>query len=310
MQEKAKVKKKNKWRRELASQWQLWVLMIPALISVILFHYVPMYGASIAFKDVHIGQSLLDGQWVGFKHFERLFTSDIFGTLMKNTLTIAVIKNLLLWPLPIIFALIIHNVKSRKVRKVTQTISYLPHLISTVVVVSIIDVFCNYETGLINVILERFGMDSVYFAGEGKYFLPMYFIADIWVTTGSSAVVYIAALSAVDPQLVEAAQIDGANKLQRIWHVDIPTILPTIILMQIMHMGKFMTISYEKVLLMQNDLNLAATEIIGTYVYKTGLQGAQYSFSTAVSLFNNVIGLILVLVANKAAKKFSETALF
>ena len=192
----------------------------------------------------------------------------------------------------------------------TQTISYLPYLISTVVVVSIIDVFCNYETGLINVILERFGMDSVYFAGEGKYFLPMYFIADIWVTTGSSAVVYIAALSAVDPQLVEAAQIDGANKLQRIWHVDIPTILPTIILMQIMHMGKFMTISYEKVLLMQNDLNLAATEIIGTYVYKTGLQGAQYSFSTAVSLFNNVIGLILVLVANKAAKKFSETALF
>ena len=310
MQEKAKVKKKNKWRKELASQWQLWVLMIPALISVILFHYVPMYGASIAFKDVHIGQSLLDGQWVGFKHFERLFTSDIFGTLMKNTLTIAIIKNLLLWPLPIIFALIIHNVKSKKVRKVTQTISYLPHLISTVVVVSIIDVFCNYETGLINVILERFGMDSVYFAGEGKYFLPMYFIADIWVTTGSSAVVYIAALSAVDTQLVEAAQIDGANKLQRIWHVDIPTILPTIILMQIMHMGKFMTISYEKVLLMQNDLNLEATEIIGTYVYKTGLQSAQYSFSTAVSLFNNVIGLILVLVANKAAKKFSETALF
>ncbi len=310
MQEKAKVKKKNKWRKELASQWQLWVLMIPALISVILFHYVPMYGASIAFKDVHIGQSLLDGQWVGFKHFERLFTSDIFGTLMKNTLTIAVIKNLLLWPLPIIFALIIHNVKSKAVRKVTQTISYLPHLISTVVVVSIIDVFCNYETGLINIILERFGMDSVYFAGEGKYFLPMYFISDIWVTTGSSAVVYIAALSAVDTQLVEAAQIDGANKLQRIWHVDIPTILPTIILMQIMHMGKFMTISYEKVLLMQNDLNLAATEIIGTYVYKTGLQGAQYSFSTAVSLFNNVIGLILVLVANKAAKKFSETALF
>lgn len=310
MQEQAKVKKKARWRRELASQWQLWVLLLPAIISLILFHYVPMYGVSIAFKDVHIGQSLLEGEWVGFKHFQRLFTSDIFGTLMKNTLSIAAIKNFLLWPLPIIFALIVHNSKSKKVRKFTQTVSYLPNLISTVVVVCIIDVFCNYETGLINIILEKMGMESVYFAAEGKYFLPMYFISDVWVTMGAEAVVYIAALSAVDTQLVEAAQIDGANKLQRIWHVDIPAILPTVVLMQIMNMGKFMNISYEKVLLMQNDLNLAATEIIGTYVYKTGLQGAQYSFSTAVSLFNNIIGLILVIVANKVAKKFTETALF
>ena len=293
-----------------ASQWRLWVLLLPAFICLILFKYVPMYGVSIAFKDVHIGQSFLEGQWVGFKHFQRLFSSDIFKIIMKNTLSIAIIKNFVLWVLPILFALIVHNCRGKRLRKFTQTVSYMPHLVSTVVVVCIIDVFCNYESGLINIFSQQLGMKAIDFAGEGKWFLPMFFTSEVWASLGSEAVIYIAALSSVDTQLIEAARMDGANKIQRIWHVDIPAILPTIVLVQIMNVGRFMSVGYEKALLLQNDLNLEATEIIGTYVYKTGLQSMQYSFSAAVSLFNNVIGLILVLVANFCAKKFTDSSLF
>ena len=213
---------------------------------------------------------------------------------------------------------ILYNAKTKQliivIAKTTRylciNLSYIPYLMSMVVVVSLLELLCNRETGIINVLLQKLGMDSVYFFGENKYFLPMYLISDVWQTMGSSAVIYIAALSAVDPQLVEAAKIDGATKLQRIWYIDLPTIRPTIVILLIMNMGKILSIGYEKVLLMQNDLNLEASEIIGTYVYKSGLVSMQYSFSAAVSLFNNVVGLILLIVANQLAKKATDSALF
>lgn len=301
------VKKK---RNGFLAQWRLYVLLLPGLLLLLVFHYIPMYGVTIAFKDIRVGESIFGGTWVGFKHFERLFASDLFGTIFKNTLIITLTKTLLLWPLPIIFALMVHNCCSKRVRKVTQTISYLPHLMSVVVVVSIIELFCSQETGLINVILNKLGMDGVYFLGEAKYFRPIYFISDIWVSLGADAVIYIAALSAVDQDCIDAARIDGASKLQRMRYIDIPTILPTIVLLFIMSMGNVLNLGYEKVLLMQNDLNLGISEIIGTYVYKNGLQSAQYSFSTAVSLFNNVVGLVLVIITNKIAKKASDISLF
>jgi len=310
MCERGEKSMKKKSKKGFLSQWQLWVMLLPGLICLIVFHYIPMYGVTIAFKDLHIGDSLFGGQWVGFKHFIRLFDSDIFPTILKNTLSITMIKNFLLWPIPIIFALIVHNCRNNAVRKTTQTLSYIPYLMSMVVVVSLLELLCNRETGIINVLLQKLGMDSVYFFGENKYFLPMYLISDVWQTMGSSAVIYIAALSAVDPQLVEAAKIDGATKLQRIWYIDLPTIRPTIVILLIMNMGKILSIGYEKVLLMQNDLNLEASEIIGTYVYKSGLVSMQYSFSAAVSLFNNVVGLILLIVANQLAKKATDSALF
>jgi putative aldouronate transport system permease protein len=310
MHERGEKRMKKKSKKGFLSQWQLWVMLLPGLICLIVFHYIPMYGVTIAFKDLHIGDSLFGGQWVGFKHFIRLFDSDIFPTILKNTLSITMIKNFLLWPIPIIFALIVHNCRNNAVRKTTQTLSYIPYLMSMVVVVSLLELLCNRETGIINVLLQKLGMDSVYFFGENKYFLPMYLISDVWQTMGSSAVIYIAALSAVDPQLVEAAKIDGATKLQRIWYIDLPTIRPTIVILLIMNMGKILSIGYEKVLLMQNDLNLEASEIIGTYVYKSGLVSMQYSFSAAVSLFNNVVGLILLIVANQLAKKATDSALF
>lgn len=307
---KETIKSKNGFWKQVASQWQLYVLLLPGFICLVIFHFLPMYGVNIAFKDLHIGQSMFEGNWVGFKQFERLFSSDLFPLIMKNTLKITLIQTFLLWPIPIIFALMVHNCNVKPIKNLTQTFSYLPHLLSMVVVVSIIELFCSRETGIINIVLEKLGIDGIYFLGESKWFLPMYLVSDVWATMGSSAVIYIAALSSVDVQLVEAATMDGANKLQRIWHIDIPTIRPTIVLLFIMSMGKVLTLGYEKVLLMQNDLNLEASEIIGTYVYKVGLQSAQYSFSAAVSLFNNVVGLILVIVANRVAKKVSDIALF
>lgn len=304
------MKKKKSMKKGLKLQLQLYALLLPGLILILLFHYVPMYGVTIAFKDVHIGQSLFDGVWVGFKHFERLFNSELFGTILKNTLIITFANNFLLWPLPIIFALLVHNSTSKRIRKVSQTASYLPHLISTVVVINIINLFVNGETGLINIIVRQLGMESIQFMGEEQYFRPIYWISEIWQTLGSNAVIYIAALSSVDTQLEEAAMMDGASKVQRMWHIDLPTIKPTIVVLLIMNMGKMLSLGYEKILLMQNDLNLGVSEILGTYIYKTGLLGGQYSFSAAVNLFQNAIGIVLVIITNRIAKKVSDISLY
>jgi putative aldouronate transport system permease protein len=305
----APKKKKSVWKR-LLSQWQLYVMMAPAILAMIIFHYIPMYGVSIAFREVNLGQTFFEGAWVGLGNFVRLFSSDLFTTVFKNTLIISLVEHFVLWPLPIIFALLVHNARSNKIRKFSQTLSYLPHLLSTVVVVSIIDLMCNRETGIINIILQKIGQEGVFFMGDPNWFRPVYFLSGIWTGMGSSAVVYIAALSSVDPQLIEAATIDGANKLQRMWHIDLTTIRPTIIILLIMNMGKLLSVGYEKVLLMQNDLNLPVSEIVGSYVYKTGVLGADYGFSTAVSFFNNIIGLILVVASNAIAKKYSDVSLF
>lgn len=302
-------KKKSVWKR-LCSQWQLYLMMAPALLAMIIFHYIPMYGVTIAFKEVNPGQTFFEGAWVGLENFKRLFSSDLFTTVFRNTLVISLVEHFVLWPLPIVFALLVHNARSNKIRKASQTLSYLPHLLSTVVVVSIIDLMCNRETGIINIILEKLGGEGIFFMGDPNWFRPIYFISGIWTSLGSSAVVYIAALSSVDPQLIEAATMDGANKLQRMWHIDLTTIRPTVIIMLIMNMGKLLSVGYEKVLLMQNDLNLPVSEIVGSYVYKTGILGADYGFSTAVSFFNNVVGLILVIASNAIAKKFSDVSLF
>lgn len=296
--------------KKILSQWQLYVLLLPALFLLILFHYVPMYGVTIAFKDLAIGEDMLGGTWVGFKHFARLFNSPNFPVILKNTLRITLTDLIITTPLPIIFALMIHNSSSRRIRKITQTLSYMPHLLATVVVVTIIELVCRPEVGLINIVIEKLGMEPVDILGNEKAFVPLYIISNIWQGVGSSAVVYIAALSAVDTQLIEAATLDGANKMQRIWHVDIPTIMPTVIMLTIMKFGQILNVGYEKVLLLQNDLNIGASEIISTYVYKQGIVSAQYSYSAAVSLFNNVVGLILVIAVNKLAKKFADMSLF
>jgi putative aldouronate transport system permease protein len=309
--EKSKLRpyKRSKFRVAL-SQWQLYALLLPGVLVMFVFHYLPMYGATIAFKDLNIGDDMFGGTWVGFKHFERFFTSPYFGMVLTNTLRLTLTEMLLTTPLPIIFALMVHNSSNKYVRKLTQTFSYMPHLLATVIVVTIIELFCRQESGLINVLLDRFGVSRVDFLGREDMFVPVYIISNVWAGLGSNAVIYIAALSAVDVQLTEAATIDGANKLQRMWHVDIPTIMPTFVMLTIMNFGKILNVGYEKVLLMQNDLNIGVSEIITTYVYKQGIISSQFGYSAAVSLFNNVVGLMLVLIVNKIAKKTADMSLF
>lgn len=302
---------KKRSRTRLKEQLQLWSMMLPAVIVVFVFCYIPIYGITMAFKDVRVGQGLLDGTWVGFQHFQRLFNSPMFGEIIKNTLRITLVKNFVLLPLPIIFALLVHNSNSPRIRKFSQTISYLPHLISMVVIVYIINLFCDPQSGLLNHLLENvLGMERINMLEDPSFYYPIYFISDIWATLGSSAVIYIAALASVDEQLMEAAMVDGASKIQRMWHIELPAIRPTIVILLIMDMGNILKVGYEKSLLLQNDLNLQVSETIATYVYKTGLVSAQYGFSTAVNLFQNLVGLILVIVCNQIAKKYSDSSLF
>ncbi len=301
--------RKRKLRKVLTS-WQLYVMLLPGLFCLLLFHYVPIYGILMAFKKVRIGDSILDGEWYGLYYLKRMLGSRKFFQMLRNTLSITLVQHFLLWPIPIVFALIVHNCRSSKLRKFSQTASYLPHLLSTVVVVGIINIFCGYSNGLINILLKAMGKERILFMGDPGWFVPVYLISDVWKSMGSSAVIYIAALSSVDPGLIEAATIDGASKLQRIWHVDVPTITPTIVLLLVMNIGKVMSLGYEKILLMQTDLNLEVSETLSTYIYKIGVQEAQYSTSTAASLFNNVIGIILVVLTNKLSKRLADTSLF
>lgn len=306
----SRSKQRSSRRKEIWKHRELYVFLLPALIALIVFSYIPMYGVLMAFQDVKIGHAFSLGNWVGFKHFIRFFNGGWFGTTIKNTVLLSLANNFLCWPFPIALALLMHNCTNGKVRKLSQTATYLPHLLSIVIIVSILNVFCSGESGLINILLRSMGMDRINFFGSPKWVIPLYVISGLWADTGYSAIVYLAALSSVDEQLIESAMIDGAGKLRRIWNIQLPTIAPTVVTMLILNMGKLFAVGADKMLLLQTDLNLSASEIIATYVYKTGFGGAQYGFSTAVGLFQNVINLILLLIVNAVSKKLSDISIF
>lgn len=297
------------WRRALEMR-ELYLFLLPALIVVLLFRYGPMYGVQIAFKDVRIGQAISQGKWAGLKHFQRFFNGAYAWPTIRNTLIVSFFNNFLTWPLPIVLALLMHNCVSLRVRRLAQTATYLPYLLSVVIVVSILTIFCGGESGLINVFRRKLGLPMIAFFGEEGFVVPLYVLTGIWQTCGYAAVVYLAALSAVDNELLEAARIDGATKLQCIWHIDLPTIRPTIVILFVMSMGRLFDIGTDKMLLMQTDLNLGASEILTTYVYKTGVVNAQYGFATAVSLFSNLVNLALLLSMNALVKRLGESSLF
>lgn len=300
----------KKVSREVWKHRELYIFMLPALAAVIIFSYIPIYGIQMAFKDVKIGQTISEGAWVGLKNFMRLFNAGYFSIIMKNTIFISVFNNFLTLPIPIVLAVMMHNCINTRIRKFAQTATYLPYLLSTVVIVSILNMFCSGEYGLINIILRQLGQHPISFFGKEAWVMPLYVLSGIWQYTGYSAIIYLAALSTVDSQLIEAAIVDGASKLKRIWHIDLSTIKPTIIILLILSMGRVFGIGVDKMLLLQTDLNLNASEIIATYVYKTGIVSAQYGFSTAVGMFNNVINFIFLLTVNYLSKKLTETSLF
>ncbi|MFP5112422.1 ABC transporter permease [Bacillaceae bacterium C204] len=302
------VRKASKLKKIL-SNYQLYLFLLPALVYFIVFHYVPMYGILIAFKDFVATKGIMGSPWVGFKHFERFFDSYQFWSLIKNTLGLSVIQLIVGFPLPIFLALMMNQIRSDKYKRFVQTVVYAPHFISVVVLAGMIYVFFS-NNGLINNLILIFGGDPISFMAKPDWFKPLYIASGVWQETGWAAIIYLAALAGVSPELHEAAVMDGANKWQRIFHVDIPAIMPTAVILLILNVGNIMNIGFEKAYLLQTPMNQPAAEIIPTYVYKMGLQQAQYSFAAAVGLFNSVINLVLLVLVNKFAKKLSGTGLW
>lgn len=310
---KSKVKKRSLWSRvkkEMNRNWILYVMILPVIIYFLIFEYYPMYGVTLAFKDFNTKLGILSSPWVGFKHFKRLFQSYNFVTMLLNTLGISVYGLVVGFTLPIIFALMLHYVSNRFLKKTVQLVSYAPHFLSTVVVCSMITLFCTSDTGAFNILRRLIGLESVNFLAKPEWFKDIHVWSGVWQGTGWSAIIYLSALAGVDPEQHEAAIMDGATKIQRMWYIDIPAIKGTIVMLLILRMGSVMSVGFEKAFLLQNDLNYSASLIISTYVYEVGMLKGDYSFSTAVGLFNNVINVILLVGANYFSKKVLEESLF
>lgn len=309
---KGKVTDTRKKKRIIGIKrnWQLYLLLAPTIIYFLVFHYYPMYGVQIAFKDFVAIKGITGSDWVGFKHFIRFFQSFGFWNLMKNTLLLNFYDLIITFPIPIIFALMLNQVPKERFKKLVQTITYAPHFISVVVLIGMLNLFLSPQSGVVNNIIQLFGGQPIHFMGESGWFRTLFIGTGIWQTTGFSAIIYLAALTSIDPEQHEAAIVDGANKFRRILHIDLPGIMPVIMILLILQIGNFMTIGFQKILLMQNSLNISTSEVIQTYVYKTGLLDAQFSYSAAIGLFNNIINFALLIIVNQLAKKMKQQTLF
>lgn len=290
--------------------WQLYLMALIPVTFILVFNYFPMGGVMIAFKDFSIRKGIMGSPWAGLKYFEQLFSTPIFFNIVRNTITISLYSIVIGFPFPIILALAFNELRNQKLKKVMQTITFAPYFISTVVVVSILFQVFSYRYGVVNEFFKLFGKESVDFVGSSAFFLPAYVWSGVWQGAGYGSVLYIAALSGIDVSLYEAASLDGANKLQKIRHIDLPGIAPTIIITLILTTGGILSVGFEKVFLMQNPVNYGMSEILSTYVYKVGIQQAQFSFATAVGLFNSAVNCMILLLVNWFAKRVSETSLF
>lgn len=297
--------------RRALSCWQLYVLMIPALIWLVVFAYYPMYGLVIAFKDFKIRAGILASPWAEplLKYFMQFFETSIAVTSIKNTVLLSAYQLLFAFWVPIVFALLLNQIRRTRLRKTIQTISYAPYFLSNVVLVCVISMLFS-ANGVVNNVIESLGGNLKLFTSQAQYFRPLYVGSSIWQTMGFNAIIYIAALVGISPDYYEAAVIDGASKFQRILHIDIPLIMPTVLLMFILAVGNIMTIGYEKAFLMQSNANTTVSEIISTYVYKVGLQSAQYSFATAVGLFNAIVNFVILVGANMLSRKLADISIF
>ena len=302
----------HEWKKSLGRYWQLYLLLIPVVANFVIFHYVPMTGIQIAFKDFMLNLGTWGSEWIGFEHFERFFNAYNFWTILSNTLILSVVSLAFSFPLSVGLALLLNEIRHKKLNSALQTIFIAPHFVSTVVVVGMMQAFLSPETGVINIILEKLGFieEGIYFTRLEQWFRPMYIISGIWQNLGWNAIIYLSALSAIDTSLYEAASIDGASRWQQLWRITLPCIWPTIVSQLILKCGHIMSVGYEKVLLMQTSTNLNVSEIISTFVYMKGIKSQQYDYATAIGLFNAVINLIVLLSVNRIAKKRSEVSLF
>lgn len=291
--------------------WQLWVMIAPALAYIIIFCYGPMYGIQLAFRKYDFSKGLTGGDWVGFQYFIQYFTSPMFWPTLRNTFVISFFSLICGFPAPILLALIINSLRQKKLKRVVQTAVYMPYFISTVVMVAILQILLSPSTGVLSGLLKSMHIvsQSTNLLGTPEAFVPVYVLSGIWQSAGWNSIIFIAALSSVDGQLYDAAKIDGADRWHQVLHVEIPALLPTIIILLIMNMGRILSVGFEKVFLMQNNLNLSVSEVISTYVFNVGVQSGQFSFGSAVGLFNTVVNFVFLLIVNKVAKKAADISL-
>ena len=295
--------------RRIRRKWQLYLLILPAIVSVFIFHYIPIYGVQIAFKNFRSSKGILGSEWVGFKHFARFLAYPDFWKILWNTVRISLYA-LATFPCPVILALMMNELNSERYKKFMQMVTFAPHFISTVVVCSMVLLFFDRSQGLVNNVIAALGGERYDFVSSTRYFSSLYVWSGVWQNLGWNAIIYIAALSSVSPELIEAARVDGATRLQIVRYVNFPEILPTVITMLILSAGSLLNVGFEKIYLLQNPLNMEASRVISTYVYEIGLQGGQFSYSTAIGLFNNVVNIVVIILVNGISKRVTRVALW
>ena len=295
----------------LKKDWQLWIMILPAIVYIIIFCYGPMYGIQLAFRKYDFSKGLTGGDWVGFKYFIQYFESPMFWTTLRNTFIISFFTLICGFPAPILLALVVNSLRQQKLKKVVQTAVYMPYFISTVVMVAILQILLSPSTGVVSGLLKSMHLipPSINLLGTPSAFVPVYVLSGIWQSAGWNSIIFIAALSSVDGQLYDAAKVDGANRWQQVIHVELPALVPTIVILLIMNMGRVLSVGFEKVFLMQNDMNLPVSEVISTYVFNVGVQSGQFSFGSAVGLFNTVINFAFLMITNMVSKKAADISL-
>ena len=303
-------KRDNKLGVRVARNIDLYIFLVPTVLYFIIFNYVPMAGIQLAFKKYNAVRGIWASPFIGFKNFIDFFNYYQFWQIIRNTLTLSVYQLVLNTIIPFVLALLINQLPSKRFKKIVQTITYAPHFISVIVLVGVMYIFMSPSSGLINHVIRSLGGNAVFFFGESSILPHIYVWSGVWQNAGWGTIIYLAALSNVSPDLHEAAMVDGASKLQRIRHIDVPGILPTAIILLILHTGRIMSVSFQKVFLMQTSLNISASEVISTYVYKAGLLQYRFEYSTAVELFNSVINLILIVTVNKIARSLDQSSLW
>jgi ABC-type polysaccharide transport system, permease component len=288
----------------------LLILLLPVVAYFVIFHYLPMYGVIIAFKDFSPMKGILGSPWVGFKWFMQFYEGEYFFRVLKNTVLLSVYSLLWGFPIPIIFALLLNEYRDGAFKKLTQTISYLPHFISTVIIVGMIVNFLSPNDGIVNSLIKAFGYEPVNFLVQKEWFRTIYISTNIWQQFGWNSIIYIATISSLDPGTYEAARIDGANRWKQAIHVTIPGLMPTIVILFILNIGSLMAVNFEKILLMYNEVTYPVADVISTYVYRIGIQGSEFGYGAAVGLFNSIINLVLLFSANKIVKKLTAISLW
>jgi putative aldouronate transport system permease protein len=297
-------------RKSWQKNWDLYLLLLPVIVYFAIFKYGPIYGVQIAFKEYIPANGFLGSPWVGFKHFARFFNSYNFWELIRNTIGISLYQLVAAFPAPILLALMINEVGNKWFKKAVQTITYAPHFLSTVVIVGMLTLFLSPRNGLVNQALMAWGGKPIYFMAEAAWFKTLYVFSGIWQDIGWGSIIYMATLAGIDVEMYEAASIDGANKLQRLVYMTIPCLMPTVVIMLIMEFGHIMNVGFEKVFLMQNDLNISASRVISTYVYAVGIEEYQFSYSAAIDFFNAFINFGLLIAVNRFAKRMTEISLW